>query len=315
MPQYMPNQPTPLPSSRPFQLAMWAALGQTVLVVGGTFIARWLIKYIPPITIAALRLGISSLLIAIIIGAIEFQRRREKRQLFQFNMPPFRDLWKIVLLGVLGTGVNQTAFIVGLAYSTPARCSLLYALSPLFVLLIAILAKHEKLHAKRLVGMVVAFAGVALILSERGGLAGASLYGDFIMMIGVVAWAAYTALGRPYLQRYGTFTVTAIALMSGSAIAMPLLAPYAFAAPLNNVPLSAWASVGFLCVFSSLVAYSLWYFAIRLLPAPRIAVFMNLQPPMVVVISWGFFGEAISARFIVGAIATLGGVALTQKKS
>jgi len=54
-------------------------------------------------------------------------------------------------------------------------------------------------------------------------------------------------------------------------------------------PASAWASVAWLIVMSSVVSYFCWYYAIRRLEPSRVAVFINLQPIGTALAQWALF--------------------------
>lgn len=214
----------------------------------------------------------------------------------------------MALLGLLGMTLNQVLFLRGLFESTPGHASLLYALTPLFVLLIGVWRGLETMTGAKLFGIACAFAGVSLILFQQNRLAGAHLRGDVILMGGVVSWAAYSALGKPILARYDTSTVTGVSLFFGTLFLLPIALPELLATDLLTVPRLALWSVGYLVVFGSVLAYLFWYYAIRRLPPSRVAVFMNLQPPAVVLVSWLTAHEPITLMFLAGAAMVLLGV-------
>ncbi len=112
----------------------------------------------------------------------------------------------------------------------------------------------------------------------------------------------------------GVSAVTAIALLAGTVTFAPIGAPALAGADLSVVPISGWAAILWLCVMTSIVAYNLWYFAIRRLPPSRVAVFMNLQPPLTIAASWWFLGETLDAAFLFGAVAVLAGVWMAQRR-
>jgi drug/metabolite transporter (DMT)-like permease len=296
-----PMQPTRLGGGE--RLAIAAALGQTTIAVATSFIARATLRAIEPWTLILLRLAAGSVVTTLLVLP-----RRPWRL-------PRRDLWQMAGLGVLGVTINQTCFLRGLSESTPARTSLLYALTPLLVLIMAWLRGIERLSPRGLAGILTAFTGVALILSQRPDLAGTSIRGDLIVLVGVVSWAGYSALGKEILARHDVFVVTAVGLIAGTLAFVPFgLLPASLLDP-GAVPLWAWGGVAFMATGSSIVAYVLWYYAIQRLPPSRVAIFMNLQPPLVVVVSWVLFDEPITAVFLAGAALVLAGVRLAVRSN
>ncbi len=292
----------PPQSSGKRNLALLAALGQTLIAVTTAFVARATLRVIEPYALLMLRLVGA----ALIIGLWALPRRPWRL--------PRRELTAMLGLGLLGVTVNQVCFLRGLAESTPARSSLLYALTPLFVFVLAQLRGHERFSAVRLAGIIAAFLGVGVVLADRQGFAGVSLRGDLILLLGVLGWAAYSALGRPVLLRHDALVVTAVALCGGTLAFMPVGVPAALALDFAAIPGWAWGAVAFMALASSVGGYILWYFAIRHLPASRVTIFMNLQPPLVVLVSWLALGEPITLTFVLGGLLVLAGVRLAVQQ-
>src|SRR5512144_3265072 len=125
---------------------------------------------------------------------------------------PRRDLLVMAGLGLLAVPLNQGLFLAGLARTTPGHAALLYALTPVFVFLLARARLGEQAGPARLAGIALAFAGVLVVLAARGLLGGREglegLWGDLLVLLGVVAWAVYAVLGKPFAERYGAVTTT-----------------------------------------------------------------------------------------------------------
>jgi drug/metabolite transporter (DMT)-like permease len=292
-----------IPQSEP-QLALAAASAQTAISVANYFIAHATVALIPPLVAALLRfVGSALLLLALLL----LTRRNDPHPRLAGA-----DLLRVCGLGLAGVTLNQTAFLYGISLSTPARSALIYAVTPLLVLLAGRLRGRESLGGGRLAGVLLALFGVGLVLSRRGGLHSASLLGDVVMIGGTFCWAAYTAFGQGLLRRYGTIQVTAVSLSVGSIFFLPVGIPAALGAELAAAPPRAWAGVAWLIVVNSVVSYLCWSYALRRLPPSRVAIFNNLQPPLTVAVAWAFFGETLSAPFLIGLGCVLGGLVLTQ---
>jgi len=285
---------------RDAQRALAAIVGYTVIACATSFVAKTALDEIEPRALIMLRLGGASVLASLALVA----RRTSWHTL------DWREVARMCGLGVLGVTVNQALFLRGLAESTPARSTLLYGLCPLLVLLLGRLRGTEPMTPVRLAGIVLAFGGVVLVLARRDGVGGTSLHGDLILLGGALAWSLYTSLGKPVLTRHDSFTVTAVGLVFGTLAFAPLGVPAVATMRVAGVSTAAWASLAFLIVFSSVVAYSLWYFAIRQLAPSRVAVFMNLQPPAVVLLAWMAGQEPMTGPFVAGTLLVLAGVRL-----
>jgi drug/metabolite transporter (DMT)-like permease len=225
------------------------------------------------------------------------------------------DLGRVLLLGFLVVPVNQGFFLFGLMHTTPTHASLLYALTPLVVFLLARRLLAETKARDKLIGIAVAFAGVTLILLERG-LAHEMrvLSGDALILIAVFAWAAYTVLSKPLLERYPPVMVTSWVIVAGSIMFLPAAAiPGAIPTP-DRLTLPVLTGIFYLAIGTSVIAYPLWLYALRRLPASKVAITSNTQPVLTGILSWIIFGERFSAGFLLGAALILAGVTWVEAR-
>lgn len=225
------------------------------------------------------------------------------------------DRIKLVILGFLVVVINQGFFLFGLSRSTASHASLLYALTPLFVLLLAGRMLGERSIGSKLFGTLVAFLGVAIILFERGlrnemGV----LVGDVLILIAVIAWSAYTVLAKQLAERYDAMTVTTWAIVSGTVMCLPALLIPGAIPPLRSIGPGAWGGILYLSMGTSVIAYPLYMYALRHLEASKVAVTTNVQPILTAILSWAFFGERFTPGFVVGALLVLAGVTWVETR-
>jgi drug/metabolite transporter (DMT)-like permease len=226
-----------------------------------------------------------------------------------------RAEWRIYLLaGFLGVVVNQVAFLGGLAYTLPSHAALLYALTPTLVLLLAWARGQERPGLRKVGGLVLAFSGVAVVLSGKtgGNLPPKWILGDLLILVAVVAWAGYTVLSRPLVQKHGAQRATTLSILAGLALFAPL---GLFGLPrlvLSAVPPMAWVGLVYLGLLTSVAAYLLWFHALSMKEPSRVAIATNAQPVATALLAWAFYGQPITPAFALGTVLVLGGVLLTQ---
>ena len=283
---------------------MIAALGLNQIFSSLThIIAKGAVASIGPLAVALIRFTIASftlLLYQRVRGGISVARE---------------DRIKLVMLGFFVVPINQGFFLFGLSRSTASHASLLYALTPLFVLLLAGRVLGERSIGSKLFGTLVAFAGVAIILFERGlrnemGV----LVGDVMILVAVSAWAAYTVLAKQLVDRYDAMTVTTWAIVSGTVMCLPgFLIPGAIP-PLQSIAPGAWGGILYLSIGTSVIAYPLYMYALRHLEASKVAVTTNIQPILTAILSWAIFRERFTPGFVVGALLVLAGVTWVETR-
>jgi len=283
----------------------------TILSAGSYLCGKTALREIPPLPLGLLRfLGASALLSLLLL------RVRPPGQ----RLPP-RSAWpQLLVLSFVVVPVSQGFFQTGLALSTAAHAALLYSLTPLFVLLLAQALRRELPGVRTALGTLIALAGTLYVLAWRGlDLSRGPLVGDLLLLVAVIAWAWFTAEGRPLVTVHGPLPVIAWTLIAGTAMYLPLgIASLAAPGTVHRIVHAsgaAWLGVAYLVLVTSVVAYLLWYWALAHLPAARVAVFTNLQPLATAVLAHVFLGEHVTPQFVGGALVVISGVVLAQLRA
>jgi drug/metabolite transporter (DMT)-like permease len=229
---------------------------------------------------------------------------------------PRRDLLALAALGVVAIPVNQGFFLYGLSLTTPGHGALLYALTPIFVFLLARWRLGERATALKLSGIALAFAGVVLVLAGRGAVgleAGRGLAGDLLILLAVLAWAVFAVGGKVYSERHGVLTMTSVSITIGTLCYLPLGLAVSERASFERLSSVGWGSVLYLVVATSIGSYLLYSWALRRTEASRVAIWSNTQPVLTALLSWAVSGEQISGSFLGGTAMVLAGVVLTER--
>ena len=225
-----------------------------------------------------------------------------------------KDIYKLILLGMLNIPLNQFLFLQGLKYTTAPNMALAYALTPAFVLLIAVIFYKEHASPKKLLGVAIAIVGAIVVLLERGLIfTDESLLGDFLALAASLSWALYTIIGRNISIKYGAIYSTGLAMSIGFLLYVPvfLIMPIPFQFyEITNVN---WIQLIYLGVITSGVGYAIWYYALTKTEASKVAVFNNLQPVMTTILSIIFLGTVLTPFFVVGGLMIILGVFITQR--
>jgi drug/metabolite transporter (DMT)-like permease len=230
---------------------------------------------------------------------------------------PTRDLLGLAALGVVAIPINQGFFLAGLARTTPAHAALLYALTPIFVFLLARWRLAEPATFTKVVGIALAFAGVVVVLASRpeGGLGSgeATLSGDLLVLLAVAAWAVFAVGGKRYAEQYGAVVSTGVAVIFGTLSYVPVGLALSSPASFERLSPAGWGSLAYLVVITSVLSYLLYYWALRRAEASRVAVWSNLQPVLTAPLAWALLGDPMGAGLVAGGAMVLSGVLLTQR--
>ncbi|WNG44635.1 DMT family transporter [Archangium minus] len=291
-------------SSRQASLGgVYAALLLQVMISAGTYLAgKRAMEELPPVTVVLWRFLLSATIFCLLLAFTPGPK-----------LPPRSEWRRVLMLGLLAGPINQMLFFYGLSHSTAAHAALLYALTPLGVYLLSLARGHERASSRSTLGILTALAGVVVLLLGRG-LASArgSLLGDLLILAAVSAWVVYTTEGKPFAAAYGPVRSTSWSMVAAALLLVPVT-PFALA-PTRTLSASspALASIAYLAVLTSVVAYLIWYYALTKVSASRVAIFSNLQPAMTALAAWLVLGESLHWELAVGGGLVLAGVRLTQ---
>ncbi len=280
---------------------IFALVGNLLISCGTFLVAKYALSEIAPLHLAFLRFLLASGFLYAIYRFIKGQKLARS------------DRWKILFLGFIAIPINQGFFLWGLSHSTPTHSALFYSTTPAFVLLFALFLAQEKATPRKISGIGLAVAGVVIVLFERGlHFDRRYLFGDFLLLIATMAWALYTVLGKSYLQRYGAISLTTFAMLAGTLLFSPLGLYGIFSFDYHSVTLKGWLSLFYLSFVTSVVAYSLWYYALARIEATKVAVVNNFQPVITALFSAWLFGEQFSTHFILGGLVVLAGIFVVE---
>jgi drug/metabolite transporter (DMT)-like permease len=211
----------------------------------------------------------------------------------------------------------------GLKSSVPGHSSVLYALTPLGVLMLSSALERRLPPRAKLIGVLVALSGAVVVLRpwKSGAEAAEVRRGDLLLLLAVVAWVVYTVAVRGVIRRHDPRTVTAWSLVLGTLAMMPLGARALKSTDWSAVPASAWWGLAWMVAISSVTMMLLWSALLRHLHPVEVSVCMNAQPPatallQVALTSSGVvaFPTALGAPFLAGMALVLAGAAIVQRE-
>jgi drug/metabolite transporter (DMT)-like permease len=202
--------------------------------------------------------------------------------------------------------------VSGIHQTSPGHAALLIALSPVLAALLARLLHAEPLGHRRVAGIVLALAGVALIVT-RGSQGSPSVSGDLLCLGASLSWALYTVIGKPVLTRATPLAVTTWATVLGALPLWVLGWPGLGEVRWAELSATQWLILAYLSAATIALANLLWYWALARWATARVVAFSYLIPLVAAAIAVAAGQEALSASLVAGAAAVLGGVALAQR--
>lgn len=213
-----------------------------------------LTTYVTPTGYMVLRASAAALLFW---GIGCFTRREHVRR---------KDLGLIATGSLLGFVLSQYLTAVSLEYTTPVYFSLISAMSPVVVMLLAAVFLREPVSLQKVSGVVLSVAGTLLLIlhADDNPAAGShNLFGILLACVSIVAFSAYLIIMRTVSPRYTPVTQMKWTFLFAGIVLLPV----AFVS-LPSQPLFNGAGTG--------AGYGELAFVI--LCATTVSIYMNLQP-------------------------------------
>lgn len=223
------------------------------------------------------------------------------------------DYGRIFLLGLLNVPLNQLLYLNGVKYTTPANSALLYAMTPALVFIFTLIRHSERPTLGKVIGIVLAVVGAGIIMMEHGAtVAPEHTLGNILIFIAVIAWSLFTMLGRPMVLKYGAVYVTAVNMILGAIIYLPIGLLMGGIGDIGNISGTSWVAILYLAAIASVLNYILWYYALAKLETTKVAIFQNLQPIMTTVMALYLGRVVLTPQLGAGGVLTLAGVLIVQ---
>jgi drug/metabolite transporter (DMT)-like permease len=226
---------------------------------------------------------------------------------------PNRREWPgLVVIGVLWFGVYSVALNAGERRVDAGTAAMLIQVSPVLVALLALAFLGERATPMLGVGLLVAFAGVALIATSSSEGGRRDPIGVLLCLVSAASYAVSLVLQKPLVSRLSAIQVTWTACTVGAVACLP------FAGSLLHDTAAAGGSdiawVVYLGVFPTAIAFSTYAFALSSMTAGNLSVTTYLVPPITVALSALFLAEAPPLLAYVGGALCLVGVALARRR-
>jgi len=235
--------------------------------------------------------------------------------LLRLPLPRDRTGWGLLLISTASGFIGfPLLFSLALAHTSTAHAALVLALAPVLTGLIGAVVERRRPGRWWLGGVMVALAGEAVLILLRGLDSGeATLQGDLLAMASCFAVAGGYVAGSRLSPSIGTWSVTAWGAILGSLVLAPVLAVLFTADGWPEAGWVAWTAIGWLALFSALLAYVAWYWALASGGVARISTLQFLQPAITLVLAVILFGESMTPALLLSGAAILVGVGMARR--
>lgn len=285
----------------------WAALAAALSsTLGGSAIVatRFAVQETDPLTLVFLRfLGAGLIILAFTLPRyrLSFERR---------DLPP------LVALGALQFSAFPLLFTLSLQHVSAARGALVLSLQPLLTLFLSTALRREQMTFAKLSGCLLASAGVAVALGERGFSHDDETWkGDLYMFGAAAIGSIYNTLSGVFLRKYPAPAVAALTVPAGALAVFILLLSTGDLSGFGRLSPAGWSAIVYLMTFGGAATFFLWIWALEHTTPSRVSVAVTLNPVSAAFLAAVLLNEPIGWRLAVGLVATILGIAVANWSS
>jgi drug/metabolite transporter (DMT)-like permease len=198
-------------------------------------------------------------------------------------------------------------------YTTSSQAGVVSAVVPLLVAAGAWLFLKERLTTRSVIAIIASLVGVAMLSLGGAEQATASnpVLGNSLELLAMVAAAGSMLSIKRLTERYDAWFLTGMQAVVGALFFLPFALADGLG-PLLVAPPVTWACVAYLGIVVSLGAFGLYNTALKLMPASRASLAINIIPAVAVVTGWFARGESLSPVQLVACVAIVGAVVFAE---
>lgn len=266
------------------------------------------LREVPPVTLALLRFALAFP----VIGIVTFLTGANKNA--EVNLK--KDFVSLSILALTGVTLIYIFQYYSMKYTSASTGSIIMNTTVIFMAIFSAIILKEKIGARKIVGILLAFFGLFITLSkcslEIFRFDAQELFGDALMIGSAICWAIYSIYSKKILQSYSPMVSTTVVFGLGALY----LVPFALLeSPLSVIPKITWvgwASILYLSLLSSVFGYVLWNRGLTRMETVKAGMFLYLIPILTTILSYVFLGEEITYATVAGGALVIIGVYLTE---
>ncbi len=226
-----------------------------------------------------------------------------------------KDLFRLLVVAFFGIALNQIMFFEGLNLTTPINASIIMVGTPILVLVFSHYLLKEHLTSLKLFGIALGSAGAAWLILKNGTISFSSgtFLGNLFILINASSYALFLVLVKPLMKKYSALTVMKWVFTFGLIYVVPVSLPLAIKTDFTAIPFSIWMSVTYVVLFTTVLAYFLNNYSLKIVSPTVNSAYIYLQPVLATVVALAVGKDYLTWIEVVAALLIFSGVYLVSR--
>src|SRR6267154_2218807 len=270
----------------------WSLLAVLSVLWGGSFFFNGVVlKELPPLTVVLLRVAFAAMILLPVLRA------------YQIRFPVGLSGWKpFFAIALLNNVLPFSLIVMGQTYIPSGLASVLNATTPLFTVLVMAAAGDEKLHARRVAGVIVGLIGVIILHGQSLDFEAGQSVGILLCLAAAFFYGLAALYARRKLLDSPPLATAAFQLMASSLVMAVVAAAVERPWQLPLPGVATWLAIVGSAALSTALAYIIFFRILRRAGSTNVMLVTLLIPVTAILLGVLVLGEAISLREIVGAV-------------
>lgn len=229
---------------------------------------------------------------------------------------PRKDWIPLILIGLIGNLLYQWLFIVGIDLTLSANAAVMLGTIPIWIAIFSHFFTDEKMNLMKLIGVILAFAGVAAIVAGGDNplsFVSDTFTGDVIIVFAAITWAVYTIRSKRFLENYTPLQFSGVMTTVGAVFLTGLMFISPASTEWSAVSLPAYGGMVYSGALSIGLAYLIWNNGIVEVGPVKTSVYQNLVPVLGLIFGIVLLNESLMPVQYAGSAVVVLGIVITRR--
>ena len=230
--------------------------------------------------------------------------------------PKGKEWRAIFILSFLNFFLSNALSTWGVKYISAGLGAIMGAIFPLWIVIIGLFTTgSKKIPARAIVGLVLGFGGVCIIFYEhlQDFFKSDFLFGILISLAATWSWAIGTLYTKKQAATFNPYFSLGLQMIISSIALLTITQTTGIGISFTAIPWQAWAAIGYLILFSSIITFIAYIYALQHLPTVQVSVYAYINPIVAVLLGAALVGEPLTVYIAVGGFVTLLGVFMVNR--
>ena len=270
----------------------WSLLALLSVLWGGSFFFNGVVlRELPPLTVVLLRVTIAAIILLPLLWA------------YRIGFPKGVSGWKpFFAIALLNNILPFCLIVVGQTYIPSGLASILNATTPLFTVLVMAAAGDEKLHMRRVAGVIAGLIGVIILHGQELGFQSGEGIGILLCLAAAFSYGLSALYARRKLSDSPPLATATFQMLASSLMMTVIAAIFERPWQLSMPGVTTWLAVIGLAALSTALAYIVFFQILRRSGSTNVMLVTLLIPVTAILLGYLVLDEPISLREIAGAL-------------